>query len=157
MNKAARYQQLLNDVPHIVVRENHYLTSLANLSAELKARFPSFSWVGFYLFDGHKLFLGPFQGLPACETIELSRGVCGASASTTTTIVVPDVHAFPGHIACDAGSRSEIVVPIVQNKRLIGVLDLDSYEPNNFDHVDQDYLERIVSYLIDHTNFPRSF
>jgi len=151
------YKQLINDLPHIIDGKNHYLTSLANLSAELKLRFSSFSWAGFYLYDGDKLFLGPFQGKPACEIITLDRGVCGKSAREQITIVVPDVHKFPGHIACDGGSNSEIVLPLVKQGRLLGVLDIDSYEHANFDDVDKVLLERVVRYFIEVVTFPDFF
>ena len=157
MNKSDSYKQLLQDLPHIIDGKNHYLTSLANLSAELKQRFATFSWAGFYLYDGDKLFLGPFQGKPACEIIALDRGVCGKSARERKTVVVPDVHQFPGHIACDGGSNSEIVVPMVKQGRLLGVLDIDSYEYANFDDVDKEYLEQIVRYFIEVVNFPNFF
>ncbi|MBM3909779.1 MAG: GAF domain-containing protein, partial [Firmicutes bacterium] len=103
---------------------------------------------GFYLYNGTALYLGPFQGKVACVDITLDRGVCGKAASERKTIVVPNVHEFPGHIACDEGSNSEIVVPIVKNKALIGVLDIDSYQFNRFDKVDQKNLEALVKLLI---------
>ncbi len=155
--KKDQYQALLSDLPHLFDGATHYITCLANLSAELKTRFHSFSWVGFYLFDGEKLILGPFQGLPACETITLDRGVCGASASKLKTIIVNDVHEYINHIACDSGSRSEIVVPLLFNHRLIGVLDIDSYELANFDAVDQNELEEIVKFVGQTIKFPAAF
>jgi len=157
MTKEETYRQLFADLPHVIDGKNHYLTSLANLCAELKERFPSFSWAGFYLFDGTKLFLGSFQGKPACELITLDRGVCGKAARARHTVVVADVHAFPGHIACDSGSRSEIVVPMVKDGRLIGVLDVDSYAYGNFDKSDKNHLERIIAYFLEVVIFPASF
>ncbi|KAF4322878.1 hypothetical protein G195_004096 [Phytophthora kernoviae 00238/432] len=105
------------------------------------------NWVGFYLYDGKELVLGPFQGLPACIRIPLGRGVCGTSASERRTMVVEDVHAFPGHIACDAASNSEIVVPIIKNGELYGVLDIDSPLKNRFDDEDRIFLEKAVSLI----------
>ena len=120
----------------------------ANLSALLYHALPRLNWVGFYFFDGSELVVGPFQGLPACVRIPLDKGVCGAAASTRSTQLVEDVHAFPGHIACDAASRSELVVPLVSGDALIGVLDLDSPEPARFDVEDQTGLEAIaLAYL----------
>ena len=141
------YRQFIEDLKVLFNRDTPTITLLANFCAELKVRFPLFSWVGFYLFDGQKLILGPFQGKPACETIELNRGVCGASATNQKTIVVPDVHKFPGHIACDGCSNSEIVVPIVADNKLYGVLDIDSYSFNNFDEIDKEYLEEAIGYI----------
>jgi GAF domain-containing protein len=101
------------------------------------------------LFDGEKLTLGPFQGLPACTLIHMGSGVCGTSASTRNTLVVDNVHDFEGHIACDGASNSEIVIPIVKDEKLIGVLDIDSPSFSRFDKVDQDYLEKVVDKLVD--------
>ncbi|MDE2408657.1 MAG: GAF domain-containing protein, partial [Xanthomonadaceae bacterium] len=105
---------------------------------------PDLNWVGFYFFDGNELVVGPFQGLPACVRIPLSKGVCGAAASTRKTQRVEDVHAFPGHIACDSASRSELVVPLYQGDALLGVFDLDSPLPARFDADDQAGLEAIA-------------
>lgn len=141
------YQQFIADLKYLFNKETPSITLLANFSGELKLRFPSFSWVGFYLYDGQKLILGPFQGKPACEEITLNRGVCGTCASKRQTIIVPDVHKFSGHIACDGGSNSEIVVPIVINEQLYGVLDVDSYSLDNFNEIDKEYLEEAISYI----------
>jgi len=142
------YRQFNEDLKVLFSTDTPTITLLSNFCAELKHRFSSFSWVGFYLFDGQKLILGPFQGKPACETIELNRGVCGACATSRKTLVVPDVHKFPGHIACDGGSNSEIVVPIVADNKLYGVLDIDSYSYNNFDDIDKEYLEEAIGYIV---------
>jgi GAF domain-containing protein len=128
---------------------------LSNCIAAIKDVFDKVSWVGFYLFDGEKLYLGPFQGKVACTTIEMGKGVCGTAASKKESILVTDVHKFPGHIACDSGSRSEIVVPILRRDSLIGVLDLDSYDFNSFDETDKKYLEEICKFLSDEI-FPSS-
>ena len=101
------------------------------------------------MYDGKKLTLGPFQGLPACTEIQLGSGVCGASAKERITLIVDDVHNFPGHIACDSNSNSEIVVPIIKNDKLIGVLDIDSPIKNRFDKIDKMYLEKVIDKLID--------
>ena len=103
--------------------------------------------MGFYLFDGSKLYLGPFQGKVACTQIEIGEGVCGTSAKEQKTIIVHDVDKFPGHIACDSGSKSEIVVPIIKNKKLYGVLDVDSYQYNAFNDTDKIFLEEICNFL----------
>lgn len=124
------------------------VTNLANFSSALASSFGKISWAGFYLYDGQKLFLGPFQGKPACTVIEIGRGVCGAAARDLRTVIVPDVHQFPGHIACDSESKSEIVVPMVRNGELLGVLDLDSYEYNAFGETDKKQLEDLVSFLV---------
>ena len=145
--KKEAYETLLGEVEQLFNAKTPFITLLDNLSAELKARFSYYSWVGFYLIDGNKLILGPFQGLPACDEIALGRGVCGTSAQERTTIVVPDVHSFPGHIACDAGSKSEIVVPLVKDGYLWGVLDVDSYALASFNEVDKLYLERLATFM----------
>ncbi|WP_082393398.1 GAF domain-containing protein [Nocardia arizonensis] len=116
----------------------------ANLSALLFHTLPRLNWAGFYFFDGRELVVGPFQGKPACVRIALGRGVCGTAARTGLTQVVADVHAFPGHIACDADSRSEIVVPLRTGDDLVGVLDLDSPDPARFDETDRRGLEDIA-------------
>ncbi|MNP28373.1 Free methionine-R-sulfoxide reductase [compost metagenome] len=105
------------------------------------------NWVGFYLYDGKELVLGPFQGLPACIRIPIGRGVCGTAASERRTLLVDDVHAFPGHIACDEASQSEIVVPMFKNGELYGVLDIDSPLKNRFDSEEQQFLEQFVEIL----------
>ena len=124
-------------------------SNLANISALLKQCLDRTNWVGFYLWDDNaaQLVLGPFQGLPACTRIALGKGVCGAAVSTRRTQLVPDVHEFPGHIACDSASQSEIVVPIVGHGQVLGVLDVDSPEKARFDETDQAWLERVVEAL----------
>lgn len=125
-------------------------SNLANISALLKQCLQRINWVGFYLWDDRtaQLVLGPFQGLPACTRIALGKGVCGTTASTRKTQLVPDVHEFPGHIACDGASQSEIVVPIVRGGEVLGVLDIDSPERARFDATDQEWLEDLVATLI---------
>ncbi len=147
--KQENYEILLTSLEHFLVKTDPAITNLSNLSAYLNYFLDEINWVGFYLFDGEKLFLGPFQGLPACTEIKLGVGVCGNSAKEQTTYVVKDVHEFPGHIACDANSNSEIVVPIVIDNQLFGVLDIDSPNKNRFDETDQLYLEKVISKLVD--------
>ncbi len=146
----------LEDYPHLVsqARELWDLTlplgsNLANISALLKQCLERTNWVGFYLWEEKtgQLVLGPFQGLPACTRIALGRGVCGTAVSTQQTQLVPDVHEFPGHIACDGASLSEIVVPIIRKGEVLGVLDVDSPEKSRFDSTDQAWLERVVETL----------
>ena len=125
------------------------VSNLANMSALIKAFFPELNWAGFYLYDDEKLCLGPFQGLPACTSIALGKGVCGKAAKNRETILVADTHQFTGHIACDSLSRSELVVPIVAHDRLIGVLDLDSPEIGHFTEEDRILYHAAVTLLID--------
>lgn len=143
-SKPEQYAKLLQQARALLHGERDRIANAANLSALLYHALPRLNWVGFYFFDGTELVVGPFQGLPACVRIPLDKGVCGAAARTRSTHLVEDVHAFPGHIACDAASRSELVVPLVLGDALIGVLDLDSPEPARFDVEDQTGLEAIV-------------
>ena len=133
-------KSLISGVPHIQA-------NLANASALLYNELPDLNWAGFYLFDGEKLVLNSFQGKPACIEIPPSRGVCGAAARDQKTLVVPDVHAFPGHIACDSASNSEIVIPLIVAGRLFGVLDIDSPVFDRFDENDKSGLENFAKIL----------
>jgi len=142
-----KYRLLVSQVKSLLVREDNLISNLSNFTAAVKDTFEKVSWVGFYLFDGNKLYLGPFQGKVACTNIEIGKGVCGTSALKRETIIVPDVNKFPGHIFCDGNSKSEIVVPLIKNKKLLGVLDLDSHEYNSFKEVDKKYLEEICKFL----------
>jgi GAF domain-containing protein len=146
--KPEQYAQLLEQARGLLAGEQDRIANAANLSALVYHALPSLNWVGFYFYDGRELVVGPFQGLPACVRIPLDKGVCGAAARTRTTQRVADVHAFPGHIACDAASRSEIVVPLLRGDQggaeLIGVFDLDSPEPDRFDADDQRGLEALT-------------
>jgi L-methionine (R)-S-oxide reductase len=135
-DKAERYRELLPQLASLVDGEPDLIANLANITAGLREILPAASWVGFYVRRGDELVLGPFQGKIACVRIAFGRGVCGTAAAERRTVIVPDVEQFPGHIACDAGSRSEIVVPIIQNERVVAVLDLDSYDLAAFDEVD---------------------
>ncbi len=141
------YIQLIKQLEFLLDQNDNWLSNISNLTAALKQTFEKISWAGFYLFDGKKLYLGPFQGKVACTNIEIGKGVCGTSAQKKETIIVPDVNKFPGHIFCDADSKSEIVVPIMKKDNLFGVLDLDSASYNSFDETDKKYLEEIVEIL----------
>jgi L-methionine (R)-S-oxide reductase len=142
--KPAQYEQLLEQARGLFAGEADRIANSANLSALVYNALPDLNWVGFYFYDGRELVVGPFQGLPACVRIPLDKGVCGAAASSRQTQRVADVHAFPGHIACDAASRSEVVVPLYRGDELIGVFDLDSPKPDRFDADDQRGLEAIA-------------
>lgn len=142
-----QYLLLVKQVKSLLRKEDNLITNLSNFTAALKQTFSKISWVGFYLYDGNKLYLGPFQGKVACTEIKIGSGVCGTSAKERRTIIVEDVDKFPGHIACDVDSRSEIVVPIFNEDKLFGVLDLDSTDYNSFDETDKKYLEELVNFL----------
>ena len=143
-NKAARYAELIPQLEALVEGEPDLIANLANITAALRVCLPVASWIGFYMRRGDELVLGPFQGKVACVRIALGRGVCGTAAAEKRTVVVEDVETFPGHIACDAGSRSEIVVPIVRAGQVVAVLDLDSYELAAFDDADAQGLAPIA-------------
>lgn len=145
----ARYAQLADAARALLAGESDRIANAANLSSLLYHSLPQLNWAGFYLFDGTELVVGPFQGKPACVRIPLDRGVCGAAARTRRTQRVDDVHAVPDHIACDADSRSEIVVPLVVGDQLIGVLDIDSPVPQRFSAADQDGIEAIAAVFTD--------
>lgn len=148
-DKPAQYAQLAAQAQALFEGERDRIANAANLSALVYRALPDLNWAGFYFYDGRELVVGPFQGLPACVRIALDKGVCGAAARTRETQRVDDVHAFPGHIACDAASRSELVVPLVRDGALIGVFDLDSPVPSRFDVEDQVGLERIAALYLD--------
>ncbi|WP_067836057.1 GAF domain-containing protein [Nocardia lijiangensis] len=147
-DRSEQYRQLIAQAEALVAGEADRVANAANLSALLFHALPELNWAGFYFYDGTELVVGPFQGKPACVRIALGRGVCGTAAATETTQIVPDVHEFPGHIACDADSRSEIVVPLVHRGALIGVLDLDSPKPGRFDDVDRAGLEALADVFL---------
>jgi GAF domain-containing protein len=146
--KALFYKDLTASLAALLEGETEALANLSNASALLAQALDRINWCGFYLMRGGELVLGPFQGKPACTRIAMGKGVCGTAAARRETLVVPDVHAFPGHIACDAASRSEIVVPILEGRRLQGVLDVDAPEPNRFDEADRNGLESFVAVLL---------
>ncbi len=142
-----KYKLLSTQLKHLLVKEDKLLSNLSNFTAALKQTFEKISWVGFYLYDGNKLFLGPFQGKIACTQIEIGKGVCGKAAAEKQTVIVPNVEEFPGHIFCDPDSKSEIVIPIIKAGKLLGVLDLDSNDYNSFNDVDKQYLEILCDFL----------
>lgn len=148
-DKPQQYAQLAEQTRALLHGERDRIANAANLSALVYHALPDLNWVGFYFFDGTELVVGPFQGQPACVRIPLDRGVCGAAARTRTTQRIDDVHAFPGHIACDAASRSELVVPLADGDRLIGVFDIDSPQPARFDAEDQAGLEAIAAIFME--------
>ncbi len=140
-----RYAQLLEQARALLHGERDPIANAANLSALVYHALPDLNWVGFYFFDGSELVVGPFQGMPACVRIPLDKGVCGAAATTRTTQRIDDVDAFPGHIACDSASKSELVVPLAgADGALIGVFDIDSPLPARFSVEDQEGLERVA-------------
>ena len=143
LTKAAQYQLLLPQIEALTSGEPDLIANLANTAAALRQAF-GFFWVGFYLVKGEELVLGPFQGPIACTRIRHGKGVCGASWARAETLLVPDVEAFPGHIACSSESKSEIVVPIFKNGQVVAVLDVDSDQLNDFDHADQAALEQLM-------------
>jgi L-methionine (R)-S-oxide reductase len=144
-----QYQLVEKQLRALLEGEHNAIANLSNASALLNQFLENINWVGFYLVEDNELVLGPFQGLPACVRIPFGKGVCGTAALNKETIRVEDVHQFPGHIACDAASQSEIVIPLLKaDGTLIGVLDIDSPEKNRFDELDQTYLELFVSTLM---------
>jgi len=144
--KEEQYASLLPQIKALLEGEPDLIANLANITGALKEQF-NWLWVGFYLVKNDELVLGPFQGPVACTRIKKGKGVCGASWAKAQTLIVPDVEKFPGHIACSSLSRSEIVVPIIRNNKVIGVLDVDSIEPDQYDNIDQDYLEQITELI----------
>jgi GAF domain-containing protein len=148
-DKKENYEILLTNLEYYIIKDDNLVTNLSNLSAYLNYFLDDINWVGFYLFDGKLLYLGPFQGLPACTQIALGNGVCGTSASSRQSIVVEDVHSFESHIGCDSASNSEIVIPIIKNDELIGVLDIDSPSFSRFNETDKLYLEKVIAKLVD--------
>jgi L-methionine (R)-S-oxide reductase len=148
LSKAATYREVNAQLAGVFSGEHNGLANAANMCALLYQMLPDVSWVGYYFLQGGELVLGPFQGKVACVRIAMGRGVCGTAAERREILVVPDVNEFPGHIACDAASRSEIVLPLVQRGRLLGVLDLDSAELARFDSEDRNGLQAAVDLLL---------
>ncbi|MCX6139323.1 MAG: GAF domain-containing protein [Candidatus Kapabacteria bacterium] len=142
------YDKIVLSVEQITEGESNLVPNLANTASILYHSLPNVNWAGFYLYDNTELVLGPFHGSPACIRIALGRGVCGTAAQKRTTIVVEDVHEFPGHIACDANSRSEVVVPLIHAGKLVGVLDVDSPLLGRFTQEDAEGLERVAALLM---------
>lgn len=154
-DKAKFYKELHSEVSGILEKE--WFVNLANVSALLKQHLSDINWVGFYLACGDELLLSSFQGLPACTRIKFGKGVCGTAAANRASLLVPDVDQFPGHIVCDSASRSEVVVPLLVDNRVLGVLDVDSPLLNRFDDVDLKGLEQVVALLIRATQWPAQF
>ncbi len=147
-DKAGLYAELEKALHALLAGERDFIANTANTAALLYHELPDVNWVGFYRLVGDELVLGPFQGKPACVRIPLGKGVCGTAAAQRETVLVPDVHDFPGHIACDSASNSEIVVPLVKDGQLLGVLDLDSPRVGRFDEADQAGLEQLAAVLM---------
>ncbi|WLR44195.1 GAF domain-containing protein [Bacillus carboniphilus] len=145
--KEENYQLILKQLQALLDGEENVIANLANASALLNNFLSEVNWVGFYLTEGDQLVLGPFQGLPACVRIPNGKGVCGTAAATKSIQRVANVHEFPGHIACDAATQSEIVIPIIVNEDVIGVLDIDSPIKDRFDEVDEQYLNKFVKII----------
>ena len=151
--KESLYQTINEQLSYLLEGEPNVLANLSNASALLKTSFPNTVFAGFYLFDGNELVLGPFQGGVSCVRITLGKGVCGESAASRQTVIVGDVKTYPNYISCDSSARSEIVVPMVKEGRLLGVLDLDSSLVDDYDDLDQKYLEEYVAILLEKTEW----
>jgi L-methionine (R)-S-oxide reductase len=147
-NKDADYASLAEELNSLLAGEPDFIANAANTSALLFDALPDINWAGFYFLRNGELVVGPFQGKPACVRIPLGKGVCGTAAASRKTIVVRDVHEFPGHIACDAASQSEIVVPLLRGDELLGVLDIDSPSVGRFDDADRRGIERLATLFI---------
>ena len=144
------YRELAAQLAALLAGEADRIANAANMAALIYHGLPDLNWAGFYFRQGGELVLGPFQGEPACGRIPLGKGVCGTAASRGGTVLVPDVHHFPGHIACDPASRSELVVPLIEARVVSGVLDLDSPLIARFDEIDQAGCEQLVALFVDH-------
>jgi L-methionine (R)-S-oxide reductase len=154
MNASKRKPELYRDLgaqlAALLAGEADLIANAANAASLIYHGLCDLNWVGFYFRDGDELVLGPFQGKPACMRIPIGKGVCGTAAARAATVLVPDVHDFPGHIACDANSRSELVVPLIEDGAVLGVLDLDSPMLSRFDDVDREGCERLVAQFLEH-------
>lgn len=146
------YDLLIKQLPHVLEGETNVITNLANFSALLFNSMKDVNWVGFYIYTGTELLLGPFQGKPACVRLQIGKGVCGTSFGKKQTIIVDNVDDFPGHIACDAESKSEIVIPLLKDSKLYGVLDIDSPIISRFDKNDSKDLEILLNLLVEHSD-----
>ena len=157
-DKPALYRALAQSYAGLIEGERDFIANAANLAALVYAMLPELNWAGCYLLRGGELVLGPFQGKPACVRIAPGRGVCGAAAQRREALIVPDVHAFPGHIACDAASRSELVVPVLRGSggALLGVFDLDSPRPARFDAADRDGIAVLVRRWVEGSDLPQA-
>lgn len=143
-----QYAELHRSLTALLEGERNWIANLANTSALIWQELNDINWAGFYLLRGDALVLGPFQGKPACVRIQMGKGVCGTAAQQRRSIVVPNVHEFDGHIACDSASNSEVVVPLIKNERLLGVLDVDSPRLSRFDAIDREGLEEVARILL---------
>ena len=151
--KESLYKTVNEQLSFLLEGEPNVLANLSNASALLKSTFPNTVFVGFYLFDGTELILGPFQGGVSCVRIVLGKGVCGESAASLQTVIVGDVKSYPNYISCDSSARSEIVLPIVKNNKLLGVLDLDSSRVDDYDEIDRKFLEEFLVILLEKTKW----
>ncbi len=152
--KVVIYESLVAPLRELIAEQTDFLANISNFAALLFNRLPNLNWAGFYLLRGSDLVLGPFQGKPACSCIGVGDGVCGTAALQRAAVLVPDVHAFPGHIVCDEASQSEMVLPVFKGERLIGVLDLDSPQPARFDDIDREHVEALLRTLMEGTEVP---
>jgi len=148
-SRLEQYAELLKQAEAMFAGERDFIANAANLAGLIYYTLPDLNWAGFYLFKGGELVLGPFQGKPACIRIKIGQGVCGYAAEMRKTVIVPDVHKFTGHIACDSASNSEIVVPLIKEGRLVGVMDVDSPMFNRFDEEDKRGLEKLGELLLE--------
>jgi len=148
--KPRLYQELARQLAALIEGESDLVANSANMAALIYHGLPELNWAGFYFARQGELVLGPFQGKPACVRIPWGNGVCGTAAARGAAIIVPDVHEFPGHIACDPDSRSELVVPLIANNRVLGVLDIDSPVPGRFDEEDRAGCERLIAIFLTH-------
>ena len=148
-NPEAAYEELARDLRALLSGERDLIANAANTAALIWEALPGLNWAGFYLYKSGELVLGPFQGKPACVRIAIGKGVCGTAAAKRATVLVEDVHAFPGHIACDSASNSEIVIPLLRGAELLGVLDLDSPQHARFGQVDARGLETVAGILVE--------
>ncbi|HLS66980.1 MAG TPA: GAF domain-containing protein [Pseudogracilibacillus sp.] len=151
-DRTKNYELVIEQLRALIADEEDFIANLANASALLNQFLDDINWVGFYIWKNDELVLGPFQGLPACVRIPYGKGVCGTAVELKQTMLVDNVHEFPGHIACDARSKSEIVIPLINGEEVIGVLDIDSPIYNRFDETDKHYLENFVAILLKHTS-----
>jgi GAF domain-containing protein len=156
VQKFELYRDLARQLAALIAGEPDPIANAANTAALIYHGLPNLNWAGFYFRNGAELVLGPFQGKPACVRIPVGKGVCGTAAARGEPLLVPDVHDFPGHIACDPDSRSELVIPLVEDDGILGVLDLDSPLPARFDEIDRDGCEQLVALLlVHHRKYPR--
>jgi L-methionine (R)-S-oxide reductase len=153
-SKGAVYESLHASLRELIIDQTDFLANISNFAALLFTSLPNLNWAGFYLLRGSDLVLGPFQGKPACSCIAMGDGVCGTAALQRAAVLVPNVHAFPGHIVCDEASQSEMVVPVFKDSRLIGVLDLDSPLLGRFDDTDREQIESLLRLLMEGTEVP---